>query len=173
LRIRIVINAVLLQACWFVCVLGAAQNIYWPGYVAALITIGWHLRQAKRPKAELLLVAVSCMVGVAVEATLTVSNMIGHESTALWFGVAPGWMIALWAAFATNLNVALRALRNHRLLGTALGAVGGPVSYYGGMRLGALHFPHPVAAMICIAVAWIIAMLILMHAAQRLDGVSD
>jgi uncharacterized protein YacL len=172
LRIRILINAALLQACWFVCVLGAARNLYWPGYVIVLVTIGWHLSRTTRPRMELLLVAVSCAVGVAVETILTSANMIQHAVSALWFGLTPGWMVALWAAFATNLNVALRALRNRPLLSATLGAVGGPVSYYGGASLGALQFPQLAPAMLCIAVAWILAMLILMHAAKRLDGVS-
>jgi hypothetical protein len=57
--------------------------------------------------------------------------------------LAPVWIIAMWAGFATLLHVALRWLLPHRWLAALLGAVGGPLAYYAGMRLGAVNFPDP------------------------------
>ena len=45
-------------------------------------------------------------------------------------------MVALWAAFATTLNVSLRALRQRYLLSAVLAAVGAPLAYYAGARAG-------------------------------------
>ena len=79
-------------------------------------------------------------------------------------------MVALWAIFATTLNVSLRSLRPHRWLAALLGAIGGPVAYYAGARLGALEFGTPAPALAAIGIGWAILTPALLGTARRLDG---
>jgi membrane protein implicated in regulation of membrane protease activity len=61
------------------------------------------------------------------------------------------------------LNSALYWLAGRPLLAAALGAVGGPLAYFGGVGLGALAFPGGLAwALALIAVEWAIAMPLLL-----------
>ena len=49
---------------------------------------------------------------------------------------SPPWLIALWLNLAAALNFSLAWLKGRHLLAAAFGAVGGPLAYYGGAKLG-------------------------------------
>jgi fucose 4-O-acetylase-like acetyltransferase len=68
--------------------------------------------------------------------------------------LAPVWIIALWAGFATLLPVSLRWLLGRWRTAALFGAVGGPLAYYAGMKLGAVSFPDPVVALAALAGGW-------------------
>jgi hypothetical protein len=53
-----------------------------------------------------------------------------------------------------------------------LGALGGPLSYIAGEKLGAMRLENPEAALIALAVAWAIIMPVLSLLAQRWNGFS-
>ncbi len=76
----------------------------------------------------------------------------------------------MWLVFATTLNVSLRWLRGLPLAALGLGAVGGPLAYWGGERLGAMTFVVPVAATAAIAVGWVVLTPVLVRLARRFDG---
>jgi uncharacterized protein DUF2878 len=70
-------------------------------------------------------------------------------------------MLSLWIAFATTLNHSLRWLMT-RPVGAALaGALGGPLAYLAGARLGALTLVTPATTLAIIALLWMLAMVIL------------
>ena len=56
----------------------------------------------------------------------------------------PFWLIVLWALLATTLNHCLAWTAQPRWRAALLGAIGGPLSYYAGQRLGAVTFPFGV-----------------------------
>ena len=56
--------------------------------------------------------------------------------------LAPVWIIALWVGFATTLNVSLALLQGRWYWALLFGAVGGPLAYWAGMRLGGVRIPH-------------------------------
>ena len=82
--------------------------------------------------------------------------------------LAPYWMVAMWGLLAIALNVSLRWLRGRWWLAAVLGAVGGPVSFASGVRLGAAHFVDAAAALAAIAVAWALALPLLMWLSDAL-----
>jgi hypothetical protein len=164
------VNILLFQAGWFACVLGAAHGMPWAGPLAAAAIVAWHLARAAQPRQELALVAVAAVLGALFETLLVQASWVRFETGVLIAGTAPYWMVALWAIFATTLNVSLRSLRPHRWLAAALGAIGGPVAYYAGARLGALEFGTPAPALAAIGIGWAILTPALLGAARRLDG---
>jgi hypothetical protein len=169
----ILANAVLYQAGWFACVLGAAHGEPWIGAVAALAIVAWHLARSADARRELALVAAAAGVGLVFETALVQSGWVRFPNGMLIEGAAPYWMVALWALFATTLNVSLRSLRTRPGLGAALGAVGAPAAYYAGARLGALEMTSPGAALAAIAIGWAVLAPALLAAAPRLDGYSS
>lgn len=163
------LNIVLFQAGWFACVLGAAHGRPLAGAAAALaIASGWILR-APRPGRELALVLAASLAGLALDSLLAQSGWVAFESALPAAGLAPVWMLALWALFAVTLNVSLRWLRHRLLLAGALGALGGPAAYYAGGKLGALSFADAPAALVLIALGWAFATPALLALARRLE----
>jgi hypothetical protein len=77
-------------------------------------------------------------------------------------------MVALWALFATTLNESLRMLQTRPWIAALFGAVGGPLAYYAGAGLGALHFVDPGAMLGALTVGWALATPLLLSLARRL-----
>jgi len=169
--VRVALNAALYQAGWFACVLGAVHGHASVGIVAAVAIIGWHLASAPQPGREAALIALCAVAGALFETLLVRGGWVRYDTAATFLdGAAPVWMIMLWAMFATTLNVSLRTLRDHVALAALLGLVGGPLAYYGGVRLGAIAFPDVAAALVAIGIGWAILAPAVLCLARRFDG---
>lgn len=166
----VVVNALLFQAGWFATVLGAARGLPWLGVIAATAIVAWHLARAPRPRAELALLALAIAAGAAFETLLVQSGWLRFEAGIVVAGTAPVWMVALWANFATTLNVSLRLLRARLPLAALAGAIGAPVAYFSGARLGAIEIVATGPALAAIAAGWTVLTPLLFAAARRLDG---
>jgi hypothetical protein len=68
--------------------------------------------------------------------------------------LAPLWVVALWAQFATLLRNPLRWLRDRPLLAALLGLAGGPLAWASGARLGAVQLVQPAPALLLQAAGW-------------------
>jgi hypothetical protein len=170
---RIAINFVLFQAGWFACVLGAAHGRDGWGVLAAGAIVARHVAWAPRPRRALALVAGTAAIGACWDSTLGLGGSLVFRSAwpAAWPALlAPAWILALWALFATTLNVSLRWLRGRGLVAAALGAVCGPLTYLGGARLGAATLVQPLQAIVLMAVGWAVLMPVLVRLARRCDG---
>lgn len=163
-------NFALFQVGWFACVLGAAQGYPWAGTAVAAGVVAWHLWSAARPAQEVSLLAQVMLIGAVWDSLLVMLGWISYPSGTLLAGTAPHWILALWALFATALNVSMRWLKGRLLVAALLGAVCGPLSYWAAMRLGAVEFVHPAQVIVAIAVGWSLIMPALMLLSQRNDG---
>jgi hypothetical protein len=163
-------NLLLFQAGWFACVLGAARGFPWQGALVALLIAAFIAIRSPHPLDELVLIAVAALVGFAFDSALALAGWVDFEGAMPTQLVAPVWMVALWALFATTLNVSLRWLREWPALGVLFGAIGGPVAYYAGERLGALQFADPLPGLVAVAAGWALATPLLVGLAQRLEG---
>jgi hypothetical protein len=63
-------------------------------------------------------------------------------------------MVGLWMNFAATLNVSMVWLRGRYLLAAVFGAIGGPLAYYGGAKLGATEALPSLNGMLVLAVGW-------------------
>ena len=169
-RMTLVANVALFQAGWFACVLGASYGRPWIGAIAAALIVSWNALRAAHPSRELALVGVAAALGALFETVLLQSGFVHFAVGTVVDGAAPYWMVALWAIFATTLNVSLRWLRAYPVLGALLGGIGGPLAYYAGARLGALEFAAAGAALAAIAIGWAVLTPVLLATARRLDG---
>lgn len=164
MQASVVVNLLAYQAAWFACVLGAAHGQPLAGLAVAGGALALHLATARAPRRELTLVAVAAVLGAMFESLLMASGWARATDLLL--------MVALWAVFATTLNVALRPLRGRYLLCAVLAAVGAPLAYHAGARLGALEMVDSVPALLLISAGWAVLLPVLMRAAWRLDGVA-
>jgi hypothetical protein len=170
---KLLINFVAFQLGWFACVLGAAAGFPWFGPVVVAAAVALHLVMARAPLPELYLVLAAMMLGLVADSVLLATGWLSY-SVGLWLpGLAPYWIIAMWALFATTLNVSMGWMRGRPVLTVLMGAVGGPLSYLAGEKLGAIELTQPVQALAALAVAWAIAMPLLMWLASRFDGIRE
>lgn len=171
-RVRLLANFVVFEAAWFACIGGVAHGMPGWGTAAIVATIAWHVAISARPAGELALVAVLGAIGLAVETLVVALGHVAYPNGQPLAWLPPYWLVALWAEFAIALNVTLRWLRGRPLLAAGLGAVFGPLSFVGGVRLGAARFVDETAALATLAVLWAIIMPLVMAIAPRLDGVT-
>ena len=153
------LNFVAYQLAWFACVLGAAHHLASAGAAFAIAVTAVHLA-LRREASELRLVACAAAIGFLVDSALVRAHFVEFSSTSL-DGWAPFWMVSLWMAFATTLNHSLRWLTSRPWVATLSGAIGGPLAYLAGAKLGAMTLASPVPAMLLIAGLWAVAMGIL------------
>ncbi len=167
---RVVINVVLFQAGWLGCVLFAASGRPWLAVLAVMPSVVVHLAGAGRRGAELALIAAAVTLGVVFDSLLAASGWLVYASPLPALALAPAWIIALWACFATTFNVSLRWLRDRPWLAALLGAAGGPLSYHGGAALGGVALVETLPASLVLAAGWALAMPLLLRLARILDG---
>jgi hypothetical protein len=170
---RLLVHFVAFQLGWFACVLGAAQGLPWLGPVVVAVVVALHLATARRAAPELCLVLSAMAIGLVVDSLLLATGWLQYSVGVLLPGLAPYWIVAMWALFATTLNVSMGWMRGRTVLAVLMGAIGGPLSYLAGEKLGAIELTQPVHALAALAVAWAIAMPALMWLASRFDGVRE
>ena len=164
------VNLVLYQAGWLGCVVGAGHGQPLAGATAALAVVMVHLSLATRPLRSALTVMAAAVVGVVFESALVLAGWVVYPGRSLAIGLAPLWMVTLWAAFATTLDNSLAWMQQRHSVAALFGAVGGPLSYWAGERLGALRLEQPLPALLAIAAGWAIATPLLLELARRVQG---
>ena len=167
---QFIINLLVFDAAWFVTVKGAAMGLPWLGPVVTLGVLAYHLKISKQRVAELQLAAFALFLGFLTDSLLLATGWIAYPNGQWIPGLAPYWIIMMWVLFATTLNVSMRWLRGRPRLAILLGAVGGPVSYLAGAKIGAMSFVNTVPAVAALAIAWGVAMPLLMQVASGLEA---
>ena len=167
---KLLANIVIYQLCWLACILGGANGLPLAGVAAVAAAVGWHLYLADAPRAEIGLLAVAGLIGALWESLLVAAGWLVYPSGTLIAGTAPYWIVALWVGFATTFNLSLRFFKQRLVLVALLGAIGGPLAFLAGERLGGVAFTDTTVAMIALALGWATLMPLMMLIARRLNG---
>lgn len=170
-RGRLILNIAALHVGWTACVLGAARGFaaIGPTVVAGLLLT--HLTFSPRRGRDAVVIGATVIVGVVADGFLLKLGFIAFDSGVIAGIVIPLWMMALWANFATSLNLTLAFLHRRHLLSALLGAVGGAVAYMGGVRLGALSMPHDMwMGGGVVAIEWALVTPIVIRLAAYVDA---
>lgn len=155
---RTLLNLALFQLGWLACVVGAAAGRPWLGVGVVGIVLGVHVIGPGRPN-ELPLVAASAALGIVADSALRASGLVLYAAAWSPSWLAPVWIVAMWANFAITLDHSLSWLSRRPFLAAALGALGGPLAYVAGSRLGAVELrPWSLAAL---AAIWAVALPLL------------
>jgi hypothetical protein len=167
---RTLINFAAFQAGWFSCVLSAANGQPWLGFLTVCLVVALHFRIADEPSLELRLLALCVAIGLVFDSLLVSSGWVRYPSGMLVSGIAPYWILAMWALFSTTINYSMGWLKRSLILAALMGAVFGPLSYLAGERLGAIDLVDLRSSMVALAVIWGLVMPFLVHAATHLEG---
>ena len=141
--------------------LAVAFDIYWTLVVLfrergmilwiTLAAVAWLTLPASLRYPALLLTVAGC----ALDTLWAFSGLIHFNDG--W--LLPGWMMALWLAFACVWIRFAHATQLPRLLMVLLAAVGGPAAYFLGERLGGIVFLHSAFTVLgWMAIGWLLLM---------------
>lgn len=165
-----VLNALLYQGVWLASVAGAGAGYWWTGLPMLALLAAWQLRVSHWPRADIALLACAMLLGFLIDSALVLGGWLRFATPLPFAGLAPAWIVVLWAGFALTVNHSLAFLKRRFLLAVLFGAVGGPLAYFGAARgFGAVQFEAPVVeALLVLAAAWALATPMLLGLSTRL-----
>jgi hypothetical protein len=166
----LITNFIFFQLGWLACVLGGTGSWHWMGTMMVIGIVGFHLSRASRPYDEFMLILAALVIGAVWDSLLVWAGLLSYANGVIHAALAPHWIVAMWALFATTLNLSLRWLKGRWVLATIFGAIGGPMAYYAGFRLGAVGMADMTNAMLALAIGWAGLMPLLMWLSQRFNG---
>jgi len=164
----LIINFVLFQLAWFACVLGAAYHFPWLGVVVTLLVLGWHFFHTKHHKHELLLILTALLIGAVFDQMMLSMNWVNYQAHGWSSDWVPVWILALWLAFASTLNLSLAWMQGRHVIAVLFGAGGGPLAYFGAENLGAVSLPS-TNAYIVLGIGWAVITPTLLLVANKLN----
>jgi hypothetical protein len=166
-RYSSLLNYLFYQAGWFACVLGAAAG--WPGlgFLLAATLIVAHLMLSTDRRRELRGIAMATAVGMVVESLQIAAGTYRFTSGIVVSALPPPWLLIMWAQMATTFQYSLRPIIERPLRAAMFGALGGPIAFLAGERLGAVILHRPLApGLALLAITWAIAMTTLAFGEQ-------
>lgn len=167
MRYTPLVNYALYQVGWFACVLGAAWNYPLTGCAIAVVSIAIHLALSRERFFEVGLLVLATIVGLGVELVQLDAGTYRFTSRASIEGWPPLWLLALWAQLATTFRFSLNYIFARWLPSLVFGALGGPVAFLAGERVGAVTLLPPLTAGLTrLSVCWAVATLVF-HVAIR------
>lgn len=166
----LITNIVVFQVAWLSSVVGGAQQMPWLGPVTVLVALMIHLKAARKPLEEIVLVITCALIGAAFDSMLVAAGWVTYKSGLFSSYLAPYWIITMWMLFATTLNVSMRWMRGKPKLIALFGFYGGPAAYIAGQELGGIVLTNQVAALVALALGWAVMLPFLMWLSENLDG---
>jgi len=166
----LLVNFAIFQVAWLSSVIGGAKQMPWLGPVTVLVALVVHLRFARKPFEEVLLVVTCALIGASFDSMLVAAGWVTYKSGLFSDHFAPYWIITMWMLFATTLNVSMRWMRGRPKLAAFFGFYGGPAAYLAGEALGGIILTDKVAALLALGIGWAVMMPLLMWLSEIFDG---
>jgi hypothetical protein len=170
---QVVVNFVLFQLGWLACVLGGAQGWALWGALFSLLIVLRHLQCAQDMRKETHLLLLAGAIGLIWESALVNAGLLIYPNPIAelaGIALAPYWILTLWLIFATTFNVSMRWLKTRLWLAVPFGAIGGPLAFVAGEKLGAVIIPEPQTTLVVLAIGWAIWSPLLAWASRYWDG---
>ena len=167
--LRKVVNFIVFQAAWFAAVLGAANGMPWLGIIAVPLALALHLALSPAWRPELLLALAAAATGFVFDSVLVAAGAFSPIPYVFPVPFSSLWMVMLWVNLATTMNVSMGWLSGRYALAAVFGAIGGPLAYYSGAKLGAMTRLPDVGGLAGIGIAWAIVMPLLYRMAKLFD----
>lgn len=141
------------KLCWFGLIL-VPHFAIWPALLY-LLWSGWRLV----PKARLAVIGIS-IIGMLMDSVLLHHGVFSFVDTAY----LPPWLLLLWGCFALVLVQVLAGWLRHWWLAALVGAVTGPLAYWGGATLGGqLVFDHTGTFLLTLAPCWGLLLALIVY----------
>lgn len=171
-KLNVIANFILFQAAWFACVIGAVQGLPWLAFAFVLVVVigQWHF--AKWSNNALIFILVAGILGGLVDQGFLQFNIVQYVAHGWTANMVPIWIIGLWLAFASTINLSMRWLRGKWLTQLLFGAIGGPMAYFAAQKLGAVVISSNPTDWAVLALAWAVMTVLLFKLAEYLEHVA-
>lgn len=155
-------NVILLNVLWFTCVLGAANDLLWPGFVVLAGLIGINIYNKWLNKIDLKIVLFSIVFGMIVDGILHAKGIVNYELKIVDIAfLPPMWIMILWVGFGATVRTGMQWLLSHPKVGAMFMLIGAPLSYVSAAKLGAAQIPVLWHAMTFIGISWLVYFIII------------
>ena len=149
------------QIAWWACVIW--MGLVGPAVMLAFLTLHFVLIRGTWA-VDLRLVAVSTVVGLAVDNSLALTGSVSYVGVYL-IGACPLWLVAIWAGFGATLKHSQSLFVRSPMHALATGFIGGPLAYWGGERLQRMTV-HSLGGWLMVSLTWGLALAVLFFTAQ-------
>lgn len=146
----LIVDAVLMQVIW---VSGVVYQE--AGLPFALLAIITHFLLSPERQQDALILLRIAPIGIALDYGLMQSGIFIFPQNTL-----PLWLVFIWCGFAMTMRHSLAWLAQSKIiLQASIGAVGGTLSYYSGVKFAAVSFGVSTnSAILILVVIWAIVM---------------
>lgn len=146
----LVLNFVLFQAGWWLCVLGGSV---WALVASAVIT-AFHLTLTDNPRLDLRMATLLLAMGVLHDNLLAVTGLLIFSST-----LAPVWILCLWWLLGLTLRHSLSYFYRRPGLAAIGGALGAVLAYGAGVTLSSAAWgASALLALAIIGTLWLLVL---------------
>ena len=168
-------NLILFKVVWALNLYGAVTNTVWIGGAGLTVFVIWHLYSSKTVKVDLRVAVCASCIGLTLDTLYLRSGLLEYSGQIVGSNFAPVWIVILWFNLSLTLNGCMRWLQTRLRLAAILGLVFGPVSYFGGITIGAATLVgNPFILYPAIGIAWAITLpLLLLLASRRIENVDN
>lgn len=161
------INILAFYLMWPLAVFGAAYGVLWPAALLLVAFAVWQLAPSRRVVGDLRILPIAVLVGLFLDSLWTQIGFLTFATSWPSPSLAPVWILMLWAAMALTFNHGLLWFRRHLVLAGLLAAVGSPLSYYLGARIGAVTWDADMLTVaIALGLSWAVIFPALIHQAR-------
>lgn len=163
------VNFVLFQAGWFALVLSVEHSWAWLAFAFVALSLALHLLWISNdPRRDAWVLAIVTPLGLLVDSALAQGSVLQYRGDLLLGLLAPAWIFALWAVFATTFHSSMSWMQGRYRIAALFGAVGAPLSYAGAARTSAVAFFEPTwRSVALVALAWGLSMPLFMWISAR------
>lgn len=159
--IRRILNMACFYGGWLICMQEATgpRPLLGPLIVVGLLV--YHLMVSHTVLIDIILIVTLALIGTVIDSLYIATGLLTFEggyACCPW--LAPLWITALWALYASSVNHSLEWLKaNYLLVAAPMGAAGAISSYVVGVKLGAaiLHYP-PMVSYAVIGAVWAVVV---------------
>jgi len=157
----LVINVLIYQIIWFLCVFAGNTGAF-----LSLFLLAFHLLRSANLREDLKMMFVLLLIGVVVDGAIRYAGIISY--TVDGFPI-PFWLAVIWLGLAILPHHSLNWLKGRPLLSIGFAAVGGPLAYWAGVRFGSAEFNSPLLlSLALLAVVWACMWPLVMVIADRI-----
>lgn len=166
---KIVVNILGLKLGWWACVLGTIYGFWWIGPIVVGIHLAAHLALTADLRRETVFLVYAAVLGLILDSTLSWFSILSYREPLGVAWLSPIWMVVLWPNFASGFTRSLAFLKGRLGVAALFGAIGGPLAYWGGAKLGAITFADSMG-LLWVSLVWAVAMPLLSAIAPFDEG---
>lgn len=164
------INFLLFHFCWMGTAFGAANGFPHLGPALVAVSLVIHLLLISHPLRELMYLLLVGLAGYSLDSLLHGMGLYGFPGVEGSLSLPPLWLFGQWVIFGSLFHCSLVWLRDQYLLGSVLGALLGPFSYYSASVLDAIAITASTSLfLVTLGVVWGLVVPTLTWLAHEVD----